>query len=214
MKVNLKILDSALVYAERHIDDLNEKTLVPNPLQRRRLTRSSKILIYLADKIGFKNGRIVLGNENGECPATSEIINAIVDKTNVSPTAFQNSVHNTPASYLSIQDGNQNEIITVSDYQRLSSSVLKTAAIKAKLGQDEMLIACVDALNFKEIDEINKCGLKFLECGVALKIAYTDEIADIKTDKQCLDGFLDGHKDMIALHFAFQNGGTVFEVEI
>lgn len=203
-----------MVHAERQIEDLNEKVLVPNPLQRRRLTRSSKILIYLADKNSFINGRIVLGNENGECPSTSEIINAIVEKTGVSPTAFQNSVHNTPASYLSIQTGNQNEIITVSDYRKLSDSVLKTTAIKALMGDDEILAACVDALHFREIDEINKCGLKYLECGVAMRVKCTDKPSNITLITESLDGFLDGHKNMIALHLAFENGGTIFEVEI
>jgi hypothetical protein len=212
--IKLKIISSALVYAENQIEDLNEKTLVPNPLQRRRLTRSSKILLCLADKTGFENGRIILGSEFGECAATSEIIGAIVQKTNVSPTAFQNSVYNTPASYLSIQNGNKNEIVTLSDYQKSGDSVLKTAAIKSMLDNDEILTACVDALNSKETCALNKCGVQFLECGVALKVKYTDKQANIQLDKIPLDGFLEGHKSMVALHKAFEGGKNIFEVEI
>lgn len=182
-------------------------------IARRRLTRNAKILLYLADKIGFKSGKVVFGTEFGECSVTAEIINAILKKDSISPIAFQNSVHNTAASYLSINSDNKNEILTVSDFGKSSTSALKVGAIKALTG-DELLIACVDSLNFAQIDDMNSCKIRYLECGAAMIVKMTDKTADIPPLCKLFDGFLVGHSAMLELCEHFESGKRVFEVHI
>lgn len=213
MKIALEIQSCAAIWAERHIDELNEKELVPNMIARRRLTRNAKILLYLANKVDFSGGKIVFATEFGECGATSEMITAMIQKTSISPTAFQNSVHNTAASYLSIDSKNMSEILTVSDFGRSSESAIKVGAIKA-LANDELLISCVDSLDFAQIDKINSCGVRFLECGTALKVKITNKPADIMLQNKQLDGFLKGHNLMLELCELFNSGKRVFEVKI
>jgi len=213
MKITLEIVNAAAIWGERRIEELNEKNIVPNPIARRRLTRNAKILLYLADKISFKSGNIIFGTEFGECGATSEIINAILKKEAISPTAFQNSVHNTAASYLSIHTDNKDEIITVSDFGKSSLSALKAAAISS-FECDEALIACVDSLDFAEIEEMNSCSLRFLECGVAFAVRTSQKTADITLGCKKFDGFLEGHHAMLELYEHFEAGGRVFEVSL
>ena len=53
MKINLEILNAEYIYSPIQIDELNTKDLVPKMITRRRLTRASKIAIYLANKSRF-----------------------------------------------------------------------------------------------------------------------------------------------------------------
>ena len=183
MKINLKIIASAFISATEKCEELQEKTLVKKMMLRRRLTRGARIAIYLASKVGYTQERIIFGSAFGEVKATVDIVEAIYHKTLLSPTAFQNSVHNTPASYLSIVSGNVGEVTTVSDLFNTSLSVLKTGAIKALKG-DRLLLLTVDAFNFDSVEEMNRCGATQLESGVALLVEVTDEEANIKIENR------------------------------
>ncbi len=171
MKINLEILESSYIYATDEIDDLHTKELVPKMLLRRRLTRAAKIVIYLADKVSFEDGRIIYGSGFGELPATANILNSLITEEPISPTHFQNSVHNTAVSYLSMLTKNENEILTLSSGDNTSLCILKAAAIKA-LDSDTLLLIATETLNIENIDEVNSC-IDFLECGVALKVRVT-----------------------------------------
>lgn len=173
MKVNLKILDSAYIYAPTQIEDLNTKILVPKMVTRRRLTRSAKIAIYLASKVNLDTERIVYGNNYGEINSTADILNSIINKDVISPTTFQNSVHNTAVSYLSMLTSNKNEIITISSGDETSSKVLKVGAIKA-LDKDTLFLLVTETLNIEKIEQLNTC-INYLECGVALKVKVTNQ---------------------------------------
>ncbi|HIP51497.1 MAG TPA: hypothetical protein EYG94_05335 [Campylobacterales bacterium] len=183
MKINLKILSTHFVSATEKCDNLDEKTLVPKMMLRRRLTRSSKIAIYLASKVNYSNERIIFGSAYGEAKATIDIIDAIYNKTLLSPTAFQNSVHNTPVSYLSILSENTSEVTTVSDLFDTSLSVLKTGAVKA-LKKNKLLLMSVDAFNIDKVAQLNKCNVTELESGVAMLVEITDEVANIFIENQ------------------------------
>ena len=183
MKINLKILSSHFVSSQTQCDDLQEKTLVKKMMLRRRLTRSSKIAIFLASKVNYSKERIIFGSAYGEVKATIDIIDAIYNKSLLSPTAFQNSVHNTPVSYLSILSENDNEVTTVSDLFSTSLSVLKTGAIKALKG-DKLLLMTVDAFNVPRVSELNRCNLSHLESGVALLVEVTEERANIMLENR------------------------------
>jgi len=177
MKINLEILESAYVYAPKEIEELNTKELVPKMVTRRRLTRAAKIAIYLADNVSFLSGRIIYGSSFGELSATANILNSINFKESISPTHFQNSVYNTAVSYLSTLNDNKNEILTISSGDNTSLNILKSGAIKS-LDGDTLLLLATETLNIDKIEEINSC-IDFLECGVALKVRFTEEEATI-----------------------------------
>ncbi|MEA3499086.1 MAG: beta-ketoacyl synthase chain length factor [Campylobacterota bacterium] len=196
MKINLEILDSAFIYAPTQIEELNTKELVPKMVTRRRLTRASKIAIYLASQTSFENGRIIYGTQYGEAAATSTILNSINNKENISPTVFQNSVYNTAVSYLSIISGNKNEITTISSGDKTSLNVLKSGAIKA-LDGDTILLICCETLNIENIEKINSC-IDFLECGVALKVKITNKVKTLEfTDKTINEKIPKSISDMV-----------------
>ena len=177
MTINLEILDSAYVYAPQEIVELRSKEFVPKMMTRRRLTRASKIAIYLANEVSFSQGRIIYGSSFGELTATANILDSIAEKTPISPTHFQNSVYNTAVSYLSMLYQNKAEIMTLSSGDETSSSLLKMGAIKA-LDGDTILLLLTETLNIPNIEEVNSCS-EMLECGVALKIKVTEEKANI-----------------------------------
>lgn len=180
MDINLEVLDASYVYAPNEIEDLNTKELVPKMVFRRRLTRASKIVIYLASKINYNNQRIVFGSAFGELPATANILDSINQKEPISPTHFQNSVYNTAVSYLSILSDNQNEIMTISSGDDTSKAVLRSGAIKA-LDGDELILMVVETLNIPKIEQMNRC-IEYLECGVVLRVKVTQENANVSVD--------------------------------
>ena len=181
MKINLEILDCAFIRAEKEIEDLQTKNLVPKMVTRRRLTRAAKIVIYLADQVNFTKGRIVYGNNFGELNATANIINAIKDKESISPTHFQNSVYNTAVSYLSILHANQEEILTISSGDNTAKNVLKLGAVKALQG-DTLLLLVTETLNIDKIEEVNHC-IDYLECGAALKVRLSSDSPNVDPTK-------------------------------
>ena len=77
MKVNVEIVKKALINHPHKIETLNEKELVKKMMIRRRLSRSSKILVYLANECDFKTGRIVYGSAYGELGDSVAILKAI-----------------------------------------------------------------------------------------------------------------------------------------
>ena len=171
--INLEIIDSAYVYANCEIEELNTKTLVPKMMTRRRLTRAAKIAIYLSDKVDFKKGRIVYGSSFGELPATSHILDSITKQETISPTHFQNSVYNTAVSYLSMLYENQEEIMTISSGNDTALNVLKMGAVKA-LDGDIILLMATETLNIENIEKVNKCE-SYLECGVVLVVRLVNQ---------------------------------------
>ncbi len=181
MKINLEILDCAFISAEREIEELQTKRLVPKMVTRRRLTRAAKIAVYLADQVNFTKGRIIYGNNFGELNATAHIINAIKDKESISPTQFQNSVYNTAVSYLSILHANQEEILTISSGDNTAKNVLKAGAVKAMQG-DTLLLMVTETLNIEKIEEINHC-IDYLECGAALKVRLSSGLPTVDHTK-------------------------------
>ncbi len=178
--INLEILNSSYIHDKVQIDELNTKELVPKMVTRRRLTRASKIAIYLASQCKFQDGRVVYGTAYGELAATANILNSINEKEQISPTSFQNSVYNTAVSYLSMINKNKNEIMTISNGDNTSLNILKSGAIKA-LDGDTILLMGIETLNIPNIDQINRC-IDFLECGAALKVRVTQEKANINID--------------------------------
>lgn len=180
MKINLEIVDAAYIYAKEEIDELNTKELVPKMATRRRLTRASKIAVYLASKIAYNNERIVYGSSFGELYATENILETIAKQEAISPTQFQNSVYNIPVSYLSMLSNNKNEIMTISSGDKTSKDILKAGAIKSMDG-DEIILMVIESLNINAIEDLNSC-VDHLECGVALKVKLTTQQKNLEFD--------------------------------
>lgn len=197
MKVNLEIINRAYLLAQESIETPHLKTIVPNMLMRRRLTKAAKIIMELIEKVGFVQGRILCGSGYGELETTANILNAIKDSQPISPTDFQNSVYNTAVSYVSILMHNQYEILTISSGDKTSLNVLKAGALKA-LDGDEILLLCCETLNIPHIEDVNQC-IDFLESGVALIVKQTDKPATVTLKKSDVKGIAPSIREMLYL---------------
>lgn len=214
MKINLEIIDAEFIYAEKSIENLNTKEIVPKMVLRRRLTRSSKLVIELMSKINTNKERIIFGTAYGELLSTAKILDAINTNLTVSPTEFQNSVYNTAVSYVSILLGNTSEILTVSSGDETSLKTLKVGAVKS-LDEDEILLICSETLDIKNIEQVNKC-VKYLESAVILKVKNTAQQATISlTDIVVDNDFPKSIHHILYLAKQFKkNKSLIFEVDM
>jgi len=188
MKMNFRVTSTARVSAETKCEDLDEKRIVPKMMLRRRLTRSARLMVYLADACGFSEGPVVYGSAYGEMQATADIVGAIASEEPISPTAFQNSVYNTAPSYFSLLHGNREEILTVSSGDAMSENVLQTGALQALTHDKAVLLVCCEAINIPNIEEVNRCT-DFLESGVALTLVPTMDEANTAVEKNEHKGY-------------------------
>lgn len=188
MKINLEILLIERIEDPQKCTTLNEKAIVTDMMLRRRLTRNSRIAIYLCDALKGWELPVVIGNAYGEVAETYDILNCINSKQTVSPTAFQNSVHNTPGSYLSIVGNNKGYITTVSDLDTTSETVLRVGAVKS-LGYEKMLLIVTDAVGFERFEELNRCGITIKECGIGMIVRRTDKPATMNLSGTTYHGY-------------------------
>ena len=179
MKMNFIVKATAKVTADTKCETLEEKRIVPKMMLRRRLTRASRIMVYLADACDFRDGAVVYGSAYGEMQATADIVGAIDANEPISPTAFQNSVYNTAPSYFSLLHKNKNEILTISSGDDTSKNVLQTGALQAVTTGEEVLLVCCEAINISNIEEVNNCT-DYLESGVALTLVPADDEATVE----------------------------------
>ena len=177
MKVNVELVSYALVHDKEKITTLNEKELIKKMILRRRFSRSSKILTYLASECGFTTGCIVYGSAFGELGDSVAILEAIKNEETVSPSAFQNSVYNTAVSYHSILETNKDEIYTLSSGDNTSYTVMQEGAL-ALQSKDEVFVCAIEAMNFEGVEVLNKCKDE-LEYGIAFTIKKTDAKANV-----------------------------------
>jgi len=183
MKVACNIISAAKVYAPEKIENLDERRLVPKMMLRRRLTRNAKIMLYLADKCGFKSGKVVYGSAYGELQSTVGITDAILENEQISPTLFQNSVYNAAPSYFSLLHSDKDEIITVSSGTRTSYEALRTAALQAVLSGERVLCVATECLDIPKIDELDICT-SYLESGAAVVIEVVEDEEEVSELQQ------------------------------
>lgn len=195
--VAINIISSAKIYAPERIEDLQEKRIVPQMMVRRRLTRNAKIMLYLSDQCGFTGGKIVYASSFGELQSTVDITDSILNKTQLSPTSFQNSVYNSAPSYFSLLNGDNDEIITVSSGKKSSLDALKTAALQALVSRERVLCVATECLDIKNIEEVNTCT-SFLESGVAVVLEVSEDTTDAKKIEGLREeGVIDSLQDLI-----------------
>lgn len=212
MKINLEIINIVSIEDENKIIDLNEKLIVTDMMLRRRLTRNSRIALYLANELNAFSLPMIIGNSYGEVAETYDILRSIKNGQTVSPTAFQNSVHNTPASYISIVGENRGYIATISALSSTSIAALRLAAIKL-FSYDEILIIVTDAINFEQLSEINRCNITKKECGVGMIVRRTTKEPTMTLSNQKIAGYSPAMSDMISLSNQFHNGNSVIEID-
>ncbi|MDD5548265.1 MAG: beta-ketoacyl synthase chain length factor [Sulfurovaceae bacterium] len=188
MSINLEILVIKSIEDDEKISNLNEKDIVSDMMLRRRLTRNARIALYLTDLLDAWDMPVVIGSAFGEVVETFEIIRSIDMSQTVSPTHFQNSVHNTPASYLSIVGNNTGYITTVSDIENTADCVLSVGAVKS-MEYDKLLLIVVDAMGFDCFDDLNKCGVTKKEFGVAMVVQQTSKAPTITLEQQKFVGY-------------------------
>ncbi|NOX14499.1 MAG: beta-ketoacyl synthase chain length factor [Epsilonproteobacteria bacterium] len=215
--VAINIISSAKIYAKEKIEDLEDKRLVPKMMMRRRLTRNAKVMLYLSDKCGFKNGKIVYGTCFSELEETAKIANAVLENRLLSPTSFQNSVYNTAPSYFSIINKDKDEIITISSGMKTSKEALKTAALQALVFKCKVLCVCVECINIRNIQEINHCT-SYLEAGVAVVLEVSENIDDaleVETKKtRGLIDLIDSLQDLMSVVKMYEEGKNKILVEL
>ncbi len=205
-RVAVNILSVATIAAPIKIEDLDEKRIVPKMMIRRRLTRNTKIMLYLADKCGFNGTKIVYGSAYGELQATAGITDAILNGTQISPTLFQNSVYNSAPSYYSLLNDDKDEILTISSGKDTSKTALQTAALQALLSGEKVLCVVTECLNIANIEEINSCT-NFLEsgCAVVLEIA-NDETDAVEIALKPHEGIVESLWDIMSLIDNYEKG--------
>ncbi|MBN2768611.1 MAG: beta-ketoacyl synthase chain length factor [Campylobacterales bacterium] len=213
MKINLNILASEFIADDEKFTTLNEKEIVSNMMIRRRLTRNARIAIYLAHKLDAFDLPIVIGNAYGEVVETFEILKAINEQKTLSPTHFQNSVHNTPASYLSIIAENKGYITTVSDLYQTSNTVLKVGAIKS-LKYKKMLLIVVDSIDFECVDILNRCSIKKKESGIAMIVEATAKEPTIKLGNKSFKEYSPSLWKMLEIHEKLSNKENIVAIDI
>ena len=212
--VALNIISSAKIYAPEKIENLDEKRLAPNMMMRRRLTRNSRIMLYLADKCDFKGGKIVYGSCFSEIEETAKIANAILEESMLSPTSFQNSVYNTAPSYFSLVNKDTDEIITVSSGMKTSLDTLKTAALQTLVSGEKVLCICSECINIKNVEEINRCT-DFLEAGVAVVLEIAKDETEAKAIESLhVEGIMDSLQDLMSVANMHENGIRKIKVEL
>ena len=211
MKINIEIIKKALVHDSVKIADLNEKELVKKMMTRRRLSRASKILINLANKCDFTTGTMIYGSAHGEVGDTVSILNSINNEQAVSPTAFQNSVYNTAASYHSIVHENTSEILTLSCDDNTSYNVMQQAALTL-LTQESVFVCVVEAISFDGVDDLNRCK-NDLEYGIAFTLKKTDKSPNTKIQNNTQEGVPASLSWMKNL-YDVSNENTIVEVEL
>ena len=213
-KVAIDIISAAKIYAPIKIEDLEDKRLVPKMMLRRRLTRTTKIMLFLADKCAFEGGKIVYSSTYGELQASAGITSSILHKEPISPTLFQNSVYNTAPSYFSLLNKDKNEIITLSSGRKGSLEALKTAALQALISQEEVLCIACESLDIENINQVNSCA-KYLESGAAVILKIADdahgalEIEDIKEE-----GILESIQDLLSVVSMSEQGKSKIFIEL
>lgn len=212
--VALKILSSAKIYAPQKLENLDEKRLAPSMMIRRRLTRNSKVMLFLADKCDFKDGKIVYGSCFSELEETAKTANAVLEQGMLSPTSFQNSVYNTAPSYFSLIYKDTDEIITISSGMKTSLDTIKTAALQALVSGEKILCVCIECINIKNIQEINRCT-KYLEAGVAVVLEITkDEEGAKEIEALHVEGIIDSLQDLMSVASMYENGIDKIKVEL
>ena len=213
MIINVEIVKKALIHHPLKIENLNEKELVKKMMIRRRLSRSSKILVYLANECEFKTGPIVYGSAFGELGDSVAILEAINSNNPVSPSAFQNSVYNTAPSYHSIVEGNTDEILTLSSGDNTSYTVMQQGAL-ALTNETEVFVSVIEAMNFEGVDILNKCDDE-LEYGICFVIKKTDDKANISVKNNSLKGVPNSLEWMKNLYdLCEENDRCIVEVEL
>ncbi len=213
-KVTVNIISSAKIYAKTKIEDLEDKRIVPKMMIRRRLTRNAKVMLYLSDKCGFKDGKIVYGTCFSELEETAKIANAVLENRLLSPTSFQNSVYNTAPSYFSIINKDTDEIITISSGMKTSQEALKTAALQALVSKQRVLCVCVECINIQNIKEINHCT-SYLEAGVAVLLEIADDMdGAVEIEKTKIRGIIDSLQDLMSVAKMHEDGKNKILVEL
>ena len=134
----------------------------------------------------FKGNKINLNSCEVNDKELSELLEAIKNSDMVSPSAFQNSVYNTAASYHSIVQGNTSEILTLSCGNETSYNVMQQAALSL-LKEDEVFVCVVEAMNFDGVDSLNKCANE-LEYGISFMLKQSEKEANIIVENKIQKG--------------------------
>lgn len=213
-QVAFRVINSSLVYDRKKIEDLDEKRIVPKMMIRRRLTRNAKVLLYLADKCDFRDGKVVYGSCFSELEENAKIAKAVANDESISAISFQNSVYNTAPSYLSLIYKNTDEIITISSGMKTSLDALKSAVLQSLVSKQRVLCVCVECIDIENIEEVNNCTA-YLEAGVAVVIEASEDLESaVKIEDKSIRGMIGSLNDLMSVANMHKSGIEKMVVEL
>lgn len=141
-------------------------TWVP-AIQRRRLSPFAKMALSSAQHASAQQAHlpIVFSSRHGDLHKTTQLLNAVTEGEELSPTGFGLSVHNAVAGLFSILTGNQQAINSISG------------------GQDSIMSALVDALANLDSQQHKTCLL--VHCDQALPALYSQYSDERQINHSC-----------------------------
>jgi len=122
-------------------DEAPDTGFIP-PMQRRKMSRLTRIAIGMAEEVaGGDRLPVVFASRFGEWRQSAEQMLRYFKDKEVSPVGFGFSVHNTAPSWVSILKGNQKAYTAISGAERTFDSGLLEAAATLHT-EDEVLFLC------------------------------------------------------------------------
>ncbi len=112
-------------------------------MQRRRLSPFAKIALYTAENAVSQcedQIEIIFSSRHGDLHKTSELLTALADEQDISPTAFSTSVHNAVPGLYSILKNNKQAINALSSGKDSFFYALVDAYARLKSGRCEKLL--------------------------------------------------------------------------
>jgi hypothetical protein len=173
-------IDDWLNWSKKYLVFQQDKALVPDSVPKlfqRRLSPLAKSVFNSADKCIITGEQIptVFSSANGEICRSLEMLNAIQEGEEVSPTAFSLSVHNAIAGLFSIVYENQQEITVIAPGQEgIAPAFIEGLGILRE-GADAVLLVLYDepVPDFYPVSPFNINSAN--TCALTLRITLTGD---------------------------------------
>lgn len=158
--------------------------------QRRRLSRLTEMLLYVADGVCARAGITpselpsVFASRHGEVETTVDLLEAIGRDGLISPMGFSNSVHNTASGYFGINADNHHGSHSVaSGIDTFPQGLLDALALRRSAGTDSVLYVFGDILLPEPLDPWESDPPEEFAIGMVLGDASGENALAIDMDK-------------------------------
>lgn len=198
------------------------------PMQRRRLSELDKISIFTANKIlescHQKNIKTIFATQHGELTRTFNILENIAIETEVSPTEFSTSVHNTSPGVFSILNQITQGSTTLSASQNTFHAGLVETFIQLNNSNQPIILTIADEklpdLVLPYTESKNIFSISFLFTPIKTKSCFTLKISNTHTINEAISAIELPHKMIEILckkydaNFFVNSFGSSYEVSV